>query len=264
MIEGLTRNAARNIFFGGSILLLSGFSGPDPPTVIYYVITTSTDHAGLTDSVKQGKHIWEENSCINCHSLLGEGAYFAPELGNVWQRFGGESSPEGARNALKAWIRIQPTGAPGRRQMPAYDFTEEELDALIDFLEWTSRIDTQGWPAPNIFRLRDQGESEAMNYQTQKVAYPFFVIALILFTAQVLFGVVAGAIYLWPNLLTDVMPLSYRAHESYQPADRLAVDRVFRRDLLPAPRKRLRPKSTVRSWPTGNWAFFVFAGRGGN
>jgi nitric oxide reductase subunit C len=116
----------------------------------YYVVTTSTDHAGLTDSVKHGKEIWEKNSCINCHSLLGEGAYFAPELGNVWLRYGGDASPQRARIGLKAWIRVQPTGAPGRRQMPAYDFTEEELDALIDFLEWTSRIDTQGWP-PNIF-----------------------------------------------------------------------------------------------------------------
>lgn len=148
MIEGLTRNAARNIFFGGSLFFFLVFVGLTAHSH-YYVVTTSTDHAGLTDSVKRGKHIWEQNSCINCHSLLGEGAYFAPELGNVWQRYGGEGSPAGARNALKAWIRIQPTGVEGRRQMPKYDFTEEELDALIDFLEWTSRIDTQGWP-PNI------------------------------------------------------------------------------------------------------------------
>ncbi len=40
-----------------------------------------------------------------------------------------------------------------------------------------------------------------MKYQTQKVAYPFFIAALALFAAQVIFGVVAGAIYFWPNLL---------------------------------------------------------------
>lgn len=145
MIEGLTRNAARNIFYGGSLfffvvfVLLTAHSH-------YYIVTTSTDREGLNDSVRLGKEVWEEHSCINCHSLLGEGAYFAPELGNVWQRFGGLDNPEVARQTLKGWMRAQPLGIPGRRQMPAYDLTEEELDALIDFFEWTSRIDTQGWP----------------------------------------------------------------------------------------------------------------------
>jgi nitric oxide reductase subunit B len=45
-----------------------------------------------------------------------------------------------------------------------------------------------------------------MKFATQKVAYPFFIAALLLFAGQVLFGVVAGAIYCWPNLLAEVMP----------------------------------------------------------
>lgn len=147
MIEGLTRNAARNIFFGGSIIFFLIFVGLTAHSH-YYAVTESTDQEALTESVKHGKEIWEENSCINCHSLLGEGAYFAPELGNVWARYGGEENPEKARRGIKSWIRIQPTGAEGRRQMPAYDFTEEELDALVDFFKWTNDIDTQGWP-PN-------------------------------------------------------------------------------------------------------------------
>lgn len=145
MIEGLTRNAARNIFFGGSLFFFVAFVALTAHSH-FYVLNESTNHEELTESVKHGKEIWEENSCINCHSLLGEGAYFAPELGNVWVRYGGDENPEKARRSLKSWIRIQPTGVEGRRQMPAYDFTEEELDALIDFLKWTSEIDTQGWP----------------------------------------------------------------------------------------------------------------------
>lgn len=47
-----------------------------------------------------------------------------------------------------------------------------------------------------------------MKYATQKVAYPFFVAALALFAAQLIFGLVAGAIYFWPSLLTDVMPFN--------------------------------------------------------
>ena len=147
MAERLTKTGARNVFYGGSIFFFAIFVGLTAHSH-YYIRTVSTDETTLTDSVARGKHIWEKHSCINCHSILGEGAYFAPELGNVWVRYGGRDDPEIAREGLKAWIRSMPTGIEGRRQMPHFDLSEKELNDLIDFLEWTSRIDTQDWP-PN-------------------------------------------------------------------------------------------------------------------
>lgn len=147
MAERLTKTGARNVFYGGSLFFLAIFVGLTAHSH-YYVRTTSTDEATLTDAVARGKHVWERNSCINCHTLLGEGAYFAPELGNVWKRYGGEDDAEGARESLIAWMQAMPTGIPGRRQMPQFHLTDQELNDLIDFLEWTSRIRTQGWP-PN-------------------------------------------------------------------------------------------------------------------
>ena len=148
MPERLTKSAARNIFLGGSLFFLAVYAALTIHSH-YYIVTTSTDAKTLTESVARGKHVWEVNACINCHTLLGEGAYFAPEVGNVWVRYGGVDDPESARARLKAWMQVQPTGAPGRRQMPQFNLTEQELDDLIDFLEWTSRIDTQGWPPNN-------------------------------------------------------------------------------------------------------------------
>lgn len=148
MAERLSRSAARNIFYGGSILFLLVFAALTAHSH-YYIVTTSTNSETLTESVARGKHVWEKHSCINCHTLLGEGAYFAPELGNVWVRYGGAENPEGARAAIKAWMRAQPTRVPGRRQMPNFGLSEQELDDLVDFLKWTSEIDTQGWP-PNV------------------------------------------------------------------------------------------------------------------
>ena len=145
MWEALTKSKARTIFYGGSLFFLVVFVALTAHSH-YYIVNTSTDRPGLTASVVRGKHVWEKNSCINCHSILGEGAYFAPELGNVWVRYGGRDDPEGAREGLKAWILAQPTGIEGRRQMPKFAFDGTELDDLIDFLEWTSRINTQGWP----------------------------------------------------------------------------------------------------------------------
>ena len=117
MAERLTKTGARNVFYGGSIFFFTIFVGLTAHSH-YYMRTTSTDETTLTDSVARGKHVWEKNACINCHTLLGEGAYFAPELGNVWKRYGGVEDPEGAREALKAWMAAQPSGAEGRRQMP--------------------------------------------------------------------------------------------------------------------------------------------------
>jgi nitric oxide reductase subunit C len=145
MVEGLNKAAARNIFYGGSLfffLILVTLTAHSH----FYIVNTSTDHQGLTDSVILGKQVWEKNNCINCHSLLGEGAYFAPEIGNVWHRFGGRENADGARAALTAWMRMQPTGAPNRRQMPHFDISDEEMRGLMDFLQWTDSIDTQGWP----------------------------------------------------------------------------------------------------------------------
>ena len=101
--------------------------------------------AELTPAVVRGKHIWETRNCIGCHTLLGEGAYFAPELGNVYIRRGGD---DGGIDFIKAWMKAMPTNAPGRRQMPQFHLNDQQLDDLAQFLKWTSRINTEKWP-PN-------------------------------------------------------------------------------------------------------------------
>ena len=118
------------------------------PFAVVMLYAFTTDEATLTDSVARGKHVWEKNSCINCHTLLGEGAYFAPELGNVWTRLGGDDDVEGTRETFKSWMQAQPTGIEGRRQMPQFNLTDQELNDLADFLRWTNTIKTQKWP-PN-------------------------------------------------------------------------------------------------------------------
>lgn len=147
MREVMTKSMARNIFYGGSLFFILIFLGLSIHSH-RYIVTTSTDHAGLTESVALGKRIWEAKNCINCHSILGEGAYFAPELGNVMTRWGVQDDPDDAFETLKGWMQAMPTGIEGRRQMPAFELSDEEYRALSDFLLWVNRIDTQDWP-PN-------------------------------------------------------------------------------------------------------------------
>ena len=45
-----------------------------------------------------------------------------------------------------------------------------------------------------------------MKYETQRVAYPFFVVAMALFTLQVVFGIMAATVYIMPEFLSEAMP----------------------------------------------------------
>lgn len=139
MSERFTVNMARNVFYGGAVFFLLVFLGLSFGTI--RDLPKRDNSVNLTPQVALGKKVWENNNCIGCHTLLGEGAYFAPELGNVYQRRGPEY--------IKAWIQNQPTGIPGRRQMPQFNLSNEQLDGVVAFLKYTSEINTAKWP-PNI------------------------------------------------------------------------------------------------------------------
>ncbi|RCK46544.1 nitric oxide reductase [Thalassospira profundimaris] len=47
-----------------------------------------------------------------------------------------------------------------------------------------------------------------MKYQSQKVALYYIYGALALFVAQILFGIVAGTVYVFPNFLSEVLPFN--------------------------------------------------------
>ena len=147
MREVMTKSMARNVFYGGSLFFIVIFLGLSWNSH-RYIVTTSTKAETLTPSVAAGKHLWEKHACINCHTIMGEGAYFAPELMNVMKRWGVQDDPQAAFDALKAWMDSMPTGIEGRRQMPQFNLTDEEYRNLADFLLWTGTINAQNWP-PN-------------------------------------------------------------------------------------------------------------------
>lgn len=147
MAEILTKTRARNVFYGGSIFFVAIFAVLSVQSH-RYIVNTSTTGMELSEDVVLGKRVWERSSCINCHTLHGEGAYFAPEVGNVMTRWGVADDPDGAFDMLKGWMEAQPSGIEGRRQMPNFNLTGEEIRGLSEFLRWADQTDTQGWP-PN-------------------------------------------------------------------------------------------------------------------
>ncbi len=143
MRETFTKGMARNIYYGGGVFFFLVLIGLTVDTVTTIPKTDNRDN--ITEQVAAGKRLWEKNDCIGCHTLLGEGAYFAPELGNVYTRFGKST------DAIKGFIKSRPkNGIPGRRSMPQFNFTDEQLEELAQFLKYVNGIKTaRNWP-PNV------------------------------------------------------------------------------------------------------------------
>jgi nitric oxide reductase subunit C len=98
--------------------------------------------------VDHGKLTFQAKNCINCHTILGNGAYYAPDLTKAWldPAWAGES----ARESLMTRFLMDPTtnarGYGTTRRMPNLGLTEDEARALVAFLKWTAAIDTNGFP----------------------------------------------------------------------------------------------------------------------
>ena len=137
-----TKSMARNIFYGGTVFFFLLFLALSFDT--HSQLPKRDMRANITPQIAEGKKLWEVNNCIGCHTLMGEGAYFAPELGNVYKRFGNSTE------AIKGFIKSRPVdGIPGRRSMPQFNLTEQELEDMAQFLKYMSEINTNNWP-PNV------------------------------------------------------------------------------------------------------------------
>lgn len=143
MTERITKSMAKNIYYGGGTFALLIFIALTFDTV--HQIPERSNEVNMTESVVAGKALWEKNNCVGCHTLIGEGAYYAPELMNVFQRRG--ASDEGAfKSYMQGWMAAQPLDTPHRRKMPQFNLSNEEVDNLSDFLIWTSKVDANEWP----------------------------------------------------------------------------------------------------------------------
>lgn len=100
-----------------------------------------TNADSISPEVTHGKDVWHKYNCINCHTLFGEGAYYAPDLTKITQHRG--------EAYLQAYMR-EPSAfydeQRHRRLMPQQNLSDEEISSLITFLDWVANVDNQGWP----------------------------------------------------------------------------------------------------------------------
>ena len=109
--------------------------------------------------VNKGKLTLQAKNCINCHTILGNGAYYAPDLTKAWldPAWGAEV----VREQLMINFLLDPTsnarGFGTTRRMPKLGITEEEARGLVAFLKWTAAIDTNGFPR-NFTPIAQEGD----------------------------------------------------------------------------------------------------------
>lgn len=132
----LSKSAARRFFLAGTALCFGAFVLLTLDTLRR--IPAQTNQDSMSAAVVRGKHLWETKNCMGCHTLLGEGAYYAPELTKVYERRGAEF--------IGAMLRDPELMYPGQRRMQRYDMTDDQIADMVAFFEWIGRIDLNGFP----------------------------------------------------------------------------------------------------------------------
>ncbi|MCF6295675.1 MAG: cytochrome c [Flavobacteriaceae bacterium] len=138
----LSKKQARAFFLGGTLVTFLVFIG-----LTVYSLSDGNDQTNkenITESVIRGKKIWETNNCMGCHTLLGEGAYYAPELTKVVDRLNLRYDGQGDE-VIKSILMSQVPWQPNGRKMVAFGMTEKESEDVVAFFKWIGEIDLNGF-----------------------------------------------------------------------------------------------------------------------
>ncbi len=130
----MTEKALRRTFVVGTLFFLAILSGMTFDSL-------RRVQAGRTppvsNEVARGKAVFQRKNCNDCHTILGIGGYYAPELTKVAER----RDP--------AWLRqflTNPQVAKPGTTMPNQRLTAAEVADVVAFFDWVRHIDTNGWP----------------------------------------------------------------------------------------------------------------------
>ena len=93
----------------------------------------------LNDQVVSGKMVWHKYNCNDCHTILGFGGYYAPDLTRAYRRLGAQ----GIRQVIAHPDQIF---ASSWRHMPQQHLSSDEQAQLVAFFQWVNDIPNNNWP----------------------------------------------------------------------------------------------------------------------
>jgi nitric oxide reductase subunit C len=144
--------ANRNAFFlflAGTLISAVIFLGMTWDTHRQFDALTNADQ--LSDQVVEGKKVWQKYECNLCHTILGFGGYYAPDLTKVHRRIG-------AAGIAAAVLRPEEVFADSYRHMPNLGVEEAEAEQLVAFFDWVGNIDNNDWPPQDSEERRSEAD----------------------------------------------------------------------------------------------------------
>jgi len=135
----MTKRQTRAFFLGSTGLFSLIFLALTIDSHRQFPALTHADQ--ITPEVIAGKHVWHRKNCVNCHTLLGEGAYYAPDLTKIAEQRGAPYLRSFLADPAKFYNEER-----DRRLMPNLKLSAQEIDQVIAFLSWVGKIDNHGWP----------------------------------------------------------------------------------------------------------------------
>lgn len=135
----MTRRQAGMFFIGATAVFTIVFVGMTIDSHARFPTLTGAER--IDARVLAGKDVWHENNCVNCHTLLGEGAYYAPDLTKISQQRGAAYLAAFLREPARYYSEDE-VG----RLMPTPGISDEEIADVIAFLDWIAQIRNQDWP----------------------------------------------------------------------------------------------------------------------
>ena len=97
-----------------------------------------TQEEKLTSQVASGKWVWQKYNCNDCHTILGIGGYYAPDVTKVMSYRDADWATRFLKDPQAVW--------PAARKMPNLHLKDQEIADVIAFLTWVNGIDTNNWP----------------------------------------------------------------------------------------------------------------------
>lgn len=118
-----------------------------------------THEEKLNGQVAAGKWVWQKYNCNDCHTILGIGGYYAPDLTKVMERRDAGWINRFMQNPTAVW--------PAARKMPNLHLSGQEISDLTAFLTWVGGIDTNGWPPKPLVAAAASGNPGEAVYMSQ-------------------------------------------------------------------------------------------------
>ncbi|WP_018291182.1 c-type cytochrome [Verrucomicrobium sp. 3C] len=102
--------------------------------------------------IERGKLVIQTRACLDCHTMFGIGAYYAPDLTKswldpIWPSWQAMTQASSREEAMVRFLQNPDRYPIGIRIMPNLRIDRADAEALVAYLKWLSSIETNGFPA---------------------------------------------------------------------------------------------------------------------